>query len=85
LVAEGLREDVTLASQHNLEPTSTKWANTIAQVRAVRQYFCSAAGLPSGFREIAGAVAKLEFLFLQVGVGDFDGDLAISAVVLLVR
>ena len=41
--------------------------------------FCGSLGV------IAGAVAEFEFLFLQVGVGDFDGDLSVGAVVLLVR
>lgn len=36
-------------------------------------------------REVTGAVAEFELLIAQFGVGDFDRDLAIGAVALLVR
>src|SRR6476659_9041770 len=56
-VARRLREDVTASTQHSFQPTSTKWANTIAQVCEVRQGLCLRRSLSAGLGEIAGEVA----------------------------
>jgi hypothetical protein len=68
---------------------SVEWRGEHSKRRTVRRYskrnFSPVGELPAGFGEVAGAVAELEFLFAQGGVGDFDCYFPVGAVVLLVR